>query len=149
METDIDKFRILLTPEFEREVLAKLTFLKAFCFEDDASVKNLQEEYPDWCLSYTKEKLKVSVSISAYAATVIISYEQKYFLFNHYLRFTKDDELSKLRADYFPHRFNMDAKRQYFLDTLDLFAKHAQLGLKPVLEGKVWIDVPNYNNEYR
>lgn len=149
MGTKLDRFREFLTPELEREILEKLAFLRGFKFEGPVSVKFLREDRPYWQLTFRKDKLEVSASISVYTTTPIMSYGDKYFLFDHYLRFIKNDELSKIYADYFPNRFDMEASRQYCLDTLDLFAKHARLGLKPVLEGKTWIDVPNYFNEYR
>lgn len=149
MEIKLDKFKEFLTPELEGEILEKLAFLKEFEFGEPASVKHLQEDRPYWHLTYEKDKLEVGASISVYTTNVIISCGEKYFLFEHYLRFIKNDELSKIYADYFPHRFEMDAKRQYCRDTLDLFAKHARLGLKPVLEERTWIDVPKYFNEYR
>lgn len=140
----MSEFDDFMTPQFERDVLEKITFLKAFGFGEIKSEKVSQEKSSYWWLVAAKGEIAVDVSIGVASTLISMTRGNKYIAFKHYLTFIKSDELTKLHHDYFPNRFDMEASRQYSLDVLDLFAKHARLGLEPVLQGKAWIDVPYY-----
>lgn len=144
LETNTIQFEEFLTQELEQEVLTKLSFLKEMGFGEPASAKNLQKDIPNWTLIYGRGLIEVSVSISFYVTNITISLGEKYFPLRHYLTFIKSKEWADLEAEFFPRRSDIAARRKYCLDTLDLFVKHANLGLKSVLEEKVWLDVPYY-----